>query len=112
MKSGLPVNTNATTQKQPVILQIIPELGPGGAEQGCIDVAAAIQNAGGKAIVGSNGGNRIHEIIRNNVTHIDMPVHSKNPMVMWQNIGRLKKIIKHHDVDIVHVRSRAPAWSA
>lgn len=112
MKSGLPVNTNAATQKQPVILQIIPELGPGGAEQGCIDVAAAIQNAGGKAIVVSNGGNRIHEIIRNNVTHIDMPVHSKNPMVMWQNIGRLKKIIKHHDVDIVHVRSRAPAWSA
>ncbi len=98
--------------KQPVIMQIIPELGPGGAEQGCIDVGAAIILAGGRAIVLSHGGSRLHELSRREVQHIDMPVHSKNPFVMWINILRIKKIIKQENVDIVHVRSRAPAWSA
>lgn len=103
------MDTNAGT---PVILQIIPELGAGGAEQGCIDMAAAITEAKAKAIVVSNGGYRVSELARIGATHIDMPVHSKNPLVMWQNIRRLKKIIKKHNVSIVHVRSRAPAWSA
>tara|TARA_R110002095_G_scaffold144870_3_gene125290 strand:+ start:2461 stop:3660 length:1200 start_codon:yes stop_codon:yes gene_type:complete len=100
------------TDKQPVIMQIIPELGAGGAEQGCIDIAAAITKAGGKAIVVSNGGYRVTEIERIGAEHIDLPVHSKNPLVMWKNIGRLKKIIKKRGVDVVHARSRAPAWSA
>lgn len=100
------------TDKQPVIMQIIPELGAGGAEQGCIDIAAAITKAGGKAIVVSNGGYRVTEIERIGAEHIDLPVHSKNPIVMWKNIGRLKKIIKKRGVDVVHARSRAPAWSA
>lgn len=98
--------------RPPVILQIIPELNAGGAEQGCIDVTAAIAEAGGVAIVVSNGGARAHEIIRKGGTHIVLPVHSKNPFVMWRNIGRLRALIKEHNVDIVHVRSRAPAWSA
>ena len=96
---------------QPVIMQIIPELGAGGAEQGCIDIAAEIVKAGAQAIVVSNGGYRISELARCGAMHIDMPVHSKNPVVMWRNIGRLKKIIKRYNVGIVHARSRAPAWS-
>ncbi len=95
-----------------VIMQIIPELGAGGAEQGCIDIAGEIAKSGAKSIVVSNGGYRVPELLRLNVTHIDMPVHSKNPIVMWKNISRLKKLIKKHNVDIVHARSRAPAWSA
>lgn len=93
-------------------MQIIPELGPGGAEQGCIDIAAEIINSGAQAIVVSNGGNRVHELARIGAVHINMPVHSKNPIVMWKNIGRLKKLIQRYNVRIVHVRSRAPAWSA
>ncbi|MAH04303.1 MAG: glycosyl transferase [Alphaproteobacteria bacterium] len=114
MTEHLPVDITAqnTAQKPPVIMQIIPELGPGGAEQGCIDVANAIQNAGGKAIVVSHGGDRVHEITRNHVTHINLPVHSKNPLALWRNVKRLRKLIEQHQVDIVHVRSRAPAWSA
>lgn len=99
-------------QKQPTILQIIPELGPGGAEQGCIDVGAALVRAGAKAIVVSHGGSRLHELARTGVQHINMPVHSKNPLTILMNSARLQKIIKKYDVDIVHVRSRAPAWSA
>lgn len=96
----------------PVVMQIIPSLGAGGAEQGCIDVAAELVKSGAKSIVVAHGGHRIPEILRGGSTHIDLPVHSKNPFIMWRNIARLRKIIKEHDVDIVHARSRAPAWSA
>jgi glycosyltransferase involved in cell wall biosynthesis len=98
--------------RSPVILQVIPELGPGGAEQGCIDMAAELVKSGSKAIVVSEGGSRIHELARAGATHIVLPVASKNPLVMWRNIGRLRDIINKHNVDIVHARSRAPAWSA
>lgn len=99
-------------QAQPVVMQIIPELGAGGAEQGCIDIAAELVNAGAKAIIVSNGGSRLNELARIGVTHIQMPVHSKNPVVMWKNIHRIRALISRHIVNIVHVRSRAPAWSA
>jgi glycosyltransferase involved in cell wall biosynthesis len=98
--------------KQPVILQIIPELGPGGAEQGCIDMAAAIVQSGGKAIVMSHGGDRVHELLRHKAEHINAPVHSKNILKMYMNIARIRHAIHKYKVDIVHVRSRAPAWSA
>ncbi len=93
-------------------MQIIPALGAGGAEQGCIDIASEIIAAGGKAIVVSNGGYRVNELERIGAMHIDLPVHSKNPFIMWKNIGRLRKIIRKHHVNVVHARSRAPAWSA
>jgi len=95
----------------PVIMQVVPELGPGGAEQGCIDIAAELTRAGAKALVVSHGGSRMHELARGGALHIQLPVHSKNPLVMWQNIGRIKKLIQKYNVDIVHARSRAPAWS-
>ena len=97
---------------QPTIMQIIPELGAGGAEQGCIDMAYEIVKAGAKAIIVSNGGYRVSELSRGRITHINLPVHSKNPIVMWRNISKIKKIIKSHNVGIIHARSRAPAWSA
>lgn len=97
--------------RPPVILQVIPELGAGGAEQGCIDVSNAIIDAGGLSIVVSNGGNRVHEITRKGAIHIDMPVHSKNPLTMWKNTRRLRKIIRDQHVSLIHARSRAPAWS-
>jgi glycosyltransferase involved in cell wall biosynthesis len=100
------------TRKVPTVMQIIPALGAGGAEQGCIDVAAELVKSGAKSIVVCNGGHRIPEILRRGSIHINLPVDSKNPIVMWRNIGRLRKLIREHDVDIVHARSRAPAWSA
>ena len=101
-----------TIPTSPVVMQIIPELGPGGAEQGCIDIAAELVRAGSTAIIVSNGGARVHGLTRIGATHINLPAHSKNPFVMWKNIQRLRSLIKKHNVDIVHVRSRAPAWSA
>jgi glycosyltransferase involved in cell wall biosynthesis len=97
---------------QPVIMQIIPELGPGGAEQGCIDIAAELVASGAQAIIVSHGGARVHELSRFGAVHINLPVHSKNPIIMWQNVLRLRQIIRRYNVNIVHARSRAPAWSA
>lgn len=96
---------------QAVVMQVIPNLGAGGAEQGCIDVAAGIARAGATSIVVSNGGPRVHELARAGAIHIQLPVHSKNPITLWRNIGRLQSLIKKHKVDIIHARSRAPAWS-
>jgi glycosyltransferase involved in cell wall biosynthesis len=104
--------TAKMTRKNPVVMQIIPELGAGGAEQGCIDIAASLMEAGAMAIVVSHGGPRVHELARCGALHINLPVHSKNPLVMWRNIASLRRLIRLHDVDIVHARSRAPAWSA
>ncbi len=98
--------------KKLTIMQIIPELGIGGAEQGCIDIASEIVKSGARSIVVSNGGSRVPDLLRIKSDHIDLPVHSKNPLTIWRNTQRLKKLIVKHDVDIVHVRSRAPAWSA
>ncbi len=93
-------------------MQIIPELGAGGAEQGCIDVAAGLRQSGANAIVVSHGGSRVVDLRRHDVTHIDLPVHSKNPFVISRNARKLRRLIEEHGVDIVHARSRAPAWSA
>jgi len=94
------------------VMQVIPNLGAGGAEQTTVDVTSALVKAGHKAIVVSNGGHRVIEIQRAGGMHIEMPVHSKNPLKIWSNAQKLKKIIREHKVDIIHARSRAPAWSA
>jgi glycosyltransferase involved in cell wall biosynthesis len=96
----------------PVIMQVVPALDSGGVEQGVIDINAAIVAAGGHSIVVSSGGARVHEITKAGGTHIEMPVHSKNPLVMAANVARLRKIIREQNADIVHACSRAPAWSA
>ncbi len=93
-------------------MQIVPELGPGGAEQGCLDVAAELVRSGAQAIVVSNGGSRVHELARAGAVHINMPVNSKNPLVMLKNARKLRQLIQRYKVNIVHARSRAPAWSA
>lgn len=94
------------------ILQVIPNMGAGGAEQTTVDVTAALTKAGHKAIIVSNGGPRVIELQRAGGIHIQMPVHSKNPLIIWRNAGRLKRLIREYKVDIIHARSRAPAWSA
>ncbi len=96
----------------PVILQVLPALVAGGVERGTVDVAAAIVAAGWTALVASNGGPMVREIERAGATHVTMPVHSKNPLVMRRNIKRIAALIDARSVDIVHACSRAPARSA
>ena len=94
------------------ILQVIPELNAGGAERTTLEVAQAIVEAGGRALVASEGGRLEAELAALGGELIRMPVASKNPFTAWRNAGRLARLIKQEKIDIVHARSRAPALSA
>ncbi|HBH26110.1 MAG TPA: glycosyl transferase [Rhodospirillaceae bacterium] len=98
--------------RRTTVLQVIPELSAGGAEQGCVDVAAALAEAGCRALVACRGGTRLHELVRVGAEHVPMPVHAKNPLTIWSNARRLAALARAEGVDILHARSRAPAWSA
>ena len=94
------------------ILQVLPSLGGGGVERGTVDVATAVVKAGGKATVVSAGGAMVREVERAGAKHVAMPVDTKNPFEIWRNIGPLRALLETERVDLVHARSRAPAWSA
>ena len=95
----------------PVVMQVLPAMETGGAEQGCLDIHKELVRAGAKSIVVCNGGPRIHEIQRAGGHYIQLPVESKNPLQIRKNTKHLQDIIRQFSVDIVHARSRAPAWS-
>jgi glycosyltransferase involved in cell wall biosynthesis len=109
--AAAPVRAGGTAQG-PVVLQVVPSLETGGVERGTVDVAAAVVAAGGVAVVASSGGVMVRELERAGGIHVTLPVHSKNPVVMARNVARLRHLIEDYGVDIVHARSRAPAWSA
>jgi glycosyltransferase involved in cell wall biosynthesis len=95
------------------VLQVLPALGAaGGVERGAVEVAGAIVRAGGRALVVSSGGPLVREVERAGGSHVALPVDSKNPFVVRANARRLAALIEREGVDIVHARSRAPAWSA
>ncbi|MEE3626254.1 glycosyltransferase family 4 protein [Nitrospirillum sp. BR 11752] len=75
-------------------------------------MAAALMRAGGTALVASSGGPMARELERYKAEHITLPLASKNPFTIWRNAARLESLIRQRGVDIIHARSRAPAWSA
>ncbi len=98
-------------KKEKVVVQVLPALNQGGVERGTIEIAEALQKAGIRNYVISAGGKMVPELTRLGVSHITLPVNTKNPISMLINSYRLEKIFKDLDVSLVHVRSRAPAWS-
>ena len=93
-------------------MQILPGLESGGVERGTVDIAKALKMADFEPIVVSKGGVLVYQLREAGVRHIDLPVHSKNPLTIFFNNKKIAKLIKEFHVDIVHVRSRAPMWSA
>jgi glycosyltransferase involved in cell wall biosynthesis len=98
--------------KQPVVLQVLPQLRTGGVERGTVEIASAIKRAGWQPLVASAGGAMISNVSYVGGEHITLPLASKNPLRIWRNAKALEKIIRERKVDIIHARSRAPAWSA
>ena len=94
------------------LLQVVPRLETGGAEQTTLDVAAAVRAAGGRALVASMGGRMEAGLLASGAELERMTVHSKNPLVILGNALRLARLIRRRKVSLVHVRSRAPAFSA
>jgi len=94
------------------LLQVVPELETGGAEQTTLDVARAVIDAGGRALVATRGGRMTARLEADGARLAQMPVQSKNPLVMLGNAARLVDLIRSEKVTLVHARSRAPAFSA
>ena len=93
------------------VLQVIPKLGYGGAETGCYDLAHYLpENDCGSYIV-TSGGELLKFIDKKKVKIIKLPVHSKNPLIIFINFLALICVILINNISIVHARSRAPAWS-
>lgn len=106
------LNADFAALTRPTILQIVPTLDIGGAERTTVDMARAIVEAHGRAIVVSSGGRLVRELEAVGAEHIDMAVKSKNPVIMALNVEHLTRLITREKVSLVHARSRAPAWSA
>ncbi|MEM9048291.1 MAG: glycosyltransferase family 4 protein [Pseudomonadota bacterium] len=93
------------------VLQLVPRLDEGGVERGAIEIAAAIAEAGGRALVASEGGRLEPALRRAGGTLVRLPMAGKGPLAVARNIARLRKILRDEAVTILHARSRAPAWA-
>lgn len=94
------------------MLQVVPRLDMGGVERGTVEIVEAIANAGGRALVATSGGQMAPRVARAGGEVFEMNVATKNVVSLWQNAGLLARLIREEGVDVVHARSRAPAWSA
>ncbi len=99
-------------QRRPTILQIIPHLDTGGAERSAVEIAAAVVRAGGRALVLTEPGRLAPEVVAAGGEIVDFPAATKNPLRMLANARAIAGLIRQLGVDLVHARSRAPAWSA
>ena len=97
---------------QPVIVQIVPEMHKGGVERGTLEIAQAVIDKGWKAVVISHGGILTAQLKRMGAVSHELPVHSKNPLSWPSTRAKLAQILKQEGADIVHLRSRVPAWIA
>ncbi|WP_321448229.1 glycosyltransferase family 4 protein [uncultured Cohaesibacter sp.] len=99
--------------KAPTILQVIPWLDSGGVERGTVDIAAAITSSGGKALVAAEAGRLLPELEEVGGRLLPLKGRSKNPLrILFSNAKAIERMIREEGVDLVHARSRAPAWSA
>ena len=93
------------------VLQVIPTLGFGGAETGCYDLAHYLSEKGCISFIATSGGKLLKFVKKNKVKIFRLPVHSKNPLLIILNTIILSILILINNINIVHARSRAPAWS-
>jgi len=93
------------------VLQVIPKLGYGGAETGCYDIAHYLPENDCASYIVTSGGELLKFVDKKKVKIIKLPVHSKNPLIIFINFLALIGIILINNISIVHARSRAPAWS-
>ena len=93
------------------VLQVIPKLGYGGAETGCYDLGHYLAEKDCSSFIATSGGQLLKFVKKNKVKIFHLPVHSKNPLLIIFNTIILSIIILINNINIVHARSRAPAWA-
>ena len=94
------------------ILQIIPNMEIGGAERTVIEIANFLKEKKILPLVLTSGGKLINDLEKANIEVIKLPIDKKNPYSIIKNFFIFIKIFREKEIDLVHVRSRAPAWSA
>ncbi|HEY5794412.1 MAG TPA: glycosyltransferase family 4 protein [Bosea sp. (in: a-proteobacteria)] len=94
------------------ILQIIPDLEAGGAERTAVDIAKGLTDVGARALVATEGGRLVAELQAKGGVWLPFPAASKNPLAMALNVRKLVLLCRHEGVELIHARSRAPAWVA
>ena len=98
--------------QQKCAVQVLPALNSGGVERGTLEIAEYLVKKGWKSVVISSGGRLEQRLIRQGSLHINLPSHTKNPL-RWLNLkAQYEKIFIQEKPDIIHVRSRVPAWTA
>lgn len=93
------------------VLQVVPALVSGGVERGTVEIAAKLQSTGLNSFVVSAGGPLVSKLSEIGVPNIYLNVASKNPFTIWNNAKEIADIVTKNNIDIIHARSRAPAWS-
>lgn len=93
------------------VIQILPELNSGGVERGTTEIANALVKAGHRSIVISAGGRLVEQLENEGTTHISLPIGEKHLSTL-KYIWQLRKIFRDIQPDIIHLRSRLPAWIA
>ena len=91
------------------VIQLLPELNIGGVERGTKDFSSALVQRGHESIVISNGGLFEHDIVKDGARHIKIPIHKKSLFSLLL-FKKLLTVYEEEKPDIVHVRSRMPAW--
>jgi len=91
------------------IVQVLPALNSGGVERGTVEFAREIAAQGHHSIVVSSGGRMVDQLVAEGTEHIEMPVHKKSLSSLLQ-VRPMRKLLTELKPDIVHVRSRIPAW--
>jgi glycosyltransferase involved in cell wall biosynthesis len=97
---------------RPTILQVIPRLDAGGAELSVVEIAGAVARAGGRALVLAEPGRLVATVEAVGGEVLPFPAAAKNPLRILANARRIARIAAREEVDLIHARSRAPAWSA
>jgi glycosyltransferase involved in cell wall biosynthesis len=91
------------------VVQVVPELNSGGVERGTLEVSRALVAAGHRSLVVSGGGRMVEQLVRERAEHITLPVGKKSPATLrWT--WALRDLFRAQSVDVVHARSRIPAW--
>lgn len=97
------------TQRRLCVVQLVPALESGGAERSALEIGRALVDAGHASVVVSGGGRMVEQLVAEGSRHIEMPIGRKSLRTLTL-IPRLRALLAETKADIVHARSRLPAW--
>ena len=97
------------TQPRLCVVQLVPALEAGGAERSTLEIGRALVEAGHRSIVVSAGGRMVDQLVAEGSQHIELPIGKKSLKTLTM-VPKLRAILAESKADIVHARSRLPAW--